>query len=102
MTDSNVTVQLTYVGTMPATSAGSNMTYATSPVAIDRVPTIRYLANTADPTIGMSWTAEIFDDSGWAEGFYGVGYETAVGAEKLIWGSLVAMVRPYSSRRALS
>ena len=48
------------------------------------VPTIRYRANASDPGIGTSWTGETFDDSAWTPGFYGVGYETAVGAENLL------------------
>jgi PKD repeat protein len=36
-----------------------------------------YLANSSDPGIGTSFIAESFDDSTWAAGTYGVGYETA-------------------------
>jgi hypothetical protein len=43
-----------------------------------------YLANTADPGIGLAWTQESFDDSGWGAGLFGVGYEAASGAENLI------------------
>ncbi|MCP3980203.1 MAG: hypothetical protein GY716_12935, partial [bacterium] len=45
---------------------------------------IRYLANSSDPGVGMSWVAEGFDDSAWDSGQYGVGYEAATGAEDLI------------------
>ena len=34
-----------------------------------------YLANSADPTIGVTWTDPVFDDSTWTAGSYGVGYD---------------------------
>jgi hypothetical protein len=39
---------------------------------------MRYLANSAAPQLPtpLAWTAEAFDDSGWAAARYGVGYET--------------------------
>ena len=43
-----------------------------------------YLANTVDPTVGTAWVAPEFDDSNWALGNYGVGYETGNGAQRLI------------------
>ncbi|MDH3628632.1 MAG: thrombospondin type 3 repeat-containing protein, partial [Acidobacteriota bacterium] len=43
-----------------------------------------YLANTADPGIGMTWTSPAFDDSSWTAGNYGVGYEGQTGAQNLI------------------
>ena len=43
-----------------------------------------YLANAIDPALGLSWTAETFDDGDWSVGTYGVGYETGSGAENLI------------------
>ncbi len=46
-------------------------------LSYNRTPAIKYLANTSDPLLGIGWTAETFDDSGWSDGFYGVGYETA-------------------------
>ncbi len=45
---------------------------------------IAYLANQTDPGIGLEWTAMDFDDSSWAVGFYGIGYETGSGANNLI------------------
>ena len=36
-----------------------------------------YRANTADPGLGTTWTAEAFTPSGWSSGSYGVGYDTA-------------------------
>jgi PKD repeat protein len=44
-----------------------------------------YHANSSDPGIGTSFIEESFDDSSWATGTYGVGYETAPpGATALI------------------
>jgi hypothetical protein len=43
-----------------------------------------YIANTADPGIGMTWTADSFDDSAWTPGVYGIGYESGTGAAGLI------------------
>lgn len=37
---------------------------------------MRYLANTADPGIGTSWTVTGFDDASWTPGTYGIGYDT--------------------------
>ena len=46
---------------------------------------MKYLANSADPGLGMSWTAESFDDAAWAAGNYGVGFELSPeGAQGLI------------------
>jgi hypothetical protein len=51
----------------------------------NRGQTMTYLANSSDPGLAMTWTAESFDDSGWASGSYGVGYENqAQGANNLI------------------
>ncbi len=36
-----------------------------------------YRANTANPGIGTTWTAESFTPTGWSSGAYGVGYDTA-------------------------
>jgi len=55
-------------------------------LSINRVPTIKYLANTADPgaTVDTTWFQQGFDDNSWSDGNYGVGYETATGLESLI------------------
>ena len=45
---------------------------------------MRYIDNSGDPGLGMSWTAPTFDDSGWQEGIFGVGYQVGTGAEGLI------------------
>ena len=50
----------------------------------DRQPGMLYLANQADPGIGVTWTQELFDDSSWTNGRYAVGYEAAAGAGALI------------------
>ncbi len=42
------------------------------------MPEIKYLANSSDPMLGITWTEEIFDDSGWNDGYYGIGYETSM------------------------
>ncbi|MFN2378240.1 MAG: metallophosphoesterase [Candidatus Binatia bacterium] len=41
-------------------------------------------ANSSDPGLGTSWTAEAFTPSGWNAGTYGVGYETGTGAAALL------------------
>ena len=43
-----------------------------------------YLANGADPGPLADWFAPTFDDSAWAAGTYGVGFQTGTGAENLI------------------
>jgi hypothetical protein len=45
---------------------------------------MKYLANSSDPGIGTDWIEEIFDDSGWTIGNYGVGFEDGTGAENLL------------------
>jgi len=45
---------------------------------------VRYLANSSDPGLALSWTASGFDDGAWQVGEYGIGYETGTGAEALI------------------
>ena len=61
---------------------------ATERVVVDDGSSMRYLANLADPGIGLAWTAPTFDDSTWSIGTYGVGYELAGGAENLIHTSV--------------
>ena len=51
---------------------------------VDQGSSAAYLANASDPGIGTAWTATTFDDSVWSSGPYGVGYESASGAENLI------------------
>ncbi len=47
-------------------------------------PPMKFLANGSDPSIGLDWTLNVFDDSAWTAGAFGVGYDTASGAEHLI------------------
>jgi len=47
-------------------------------LSYNRTPEIKYLANVDDPLLGVTWTEEAFDDSGWSDGYYGIGYETSV------------------------
>jgi hypothetical protein len=53
-------------------------------LSMNRAPTMTWLANAADPGIGLSWVQPAFDDTGWSGGVYGIGYENATGAEDLI------------------
>jgi len=53
-------------------------------VLVDSGSIMRYLANSAAPGVGDSWTLSAFDDSNWSAGTYGVGFENSVGAEALI------------------
>jgi PKD repeat protein len=46
---------------------------------------VRYLSNTADPGLGMTWVYSGFIDTGWNPGRYGVGYEgSPPGASQLL------------------
>ena len=53
-------------------------------ILIDNGSPIRYLANSTDPGIAMTWVDPAYDDALWALGTLPVGYETASGAEQLI------------------
>jgi hypothetical protein len=55
-------------------------------LSMNRNSTIAYLANMSDPGVDSTWMDEGFDDSGWAKGNYGIGYESngPGGAERLI------------------
>jgi hypothetical protein len=48
-------------------------------LSINRAPTMTYLANSTDPGLDLTWVEESFDDSSWAGGIYGVGYDSATG-----------------------
>src|SRR5262245_47774285 len=37
---------------------------------------MKYIRNGSDPGLGLSWTAEEFDDSLWATGQYGIGFDS--------------------------
>ena len=47
-------------------------------------PDVRYLANNADPGLGLGWVAAGFNDNAWAEGNFGLGYDTLGDADDLI------------------
>lgn len=49
-----------------------------SGIVVDQHSATRYLANSSDPGIGMSWIEPDFDEQGWSDGRFGVGGE---------WGS---------------
>jgi hypothetical protein len=53
-------------------------------LSMNRLPAMRYLANATDPGLGTTWVAELYDDSGWSVGSFGVGYDTAGAATGLI------------------
>ena len=57
---------------------------AAETVLVEAGSAMSYRANASNPGIGLSWTLEGFNASGWTSGAYGVGYETATGAENLI------------------
>jgi len=59
-------------------------------LSMNRVTTIRHLANHGDPLLGLSWVDEGFDDAAWSSGFYGVGYDTAGAADRLILSPVAA------------
>ncbi len=46
--------------------------------------TARYKANATDPLLGLTWTAEVFNDTGWTSGTYGMGYDVDGTAQNLI------------------
>ena len=53
-------------------------------VFIEQGSAMRYLANASDPGIGIGWTADGFDDSSWATGTYGTGFDDNGQARLLI------------------
>lgn len=44
---------------------------------------MKFLANSANPGIGLSWTATGFNDASWSAGVYGAGYDTAAAPNAL-------------------
>ncbi len=44
---------------------------------VEYASSMKYLSNATNPNIGMTWVDEGFDDSAWAAGEYGVGFETS-------------------------
>jgi hypothetical protein len=59
---------------------------------------MKYVANNADPGLGISWTAPGFNDAGWTDGTYGVGYELTTGAENLIQTTVPSDTRSIYTR----
>ncbi len=53
-------------------------------VLVEAGKTMTWRANSSDPGIGTSWTAEGFNAGAWTAGSYGVGYETGTGAAALL------------------
>jgi hypothetical protein len=47
-------------------------------------PNMRFVDNSSNPGLGLTWTAKAFDDSAWTEGAYGVGFDSSSDAEDLI------------------
>jgi hypothetical protein len=72
--------------------------FAAQEILVEFGSPMTYLANGVDPGIGLSWTAEAFDESSWSSGTYGVGYESASGAESLIQTSVAASTRSIYTR----
>jgi hypothetical protein len=68
---------------IPATPPSSDLVLVPR-LSINRIPTMLYLANYGDPGLGLTWTEEVFDDSGWSNGNYGIGYDTQDQAVALI------------------
>jgi len=54
-------------------------------VLVEFGSTNKYLVNTSDPGInGEDWTEEVYDETGWSNGTYGIGYDTDSGALNLL------------------
>ncbi len=68
---------------LPATPPSSDLVLVPR-LSMNKVPTIKYLANDGATGIGLDWIQESFDDGTWSDGLYGVGYEDGSGAEELI------------------
>lgn len=66
------------------TATTASRAAAAETVLVQAGSNMSYLANAANPGIGITWTAESFVPSGWGAGVYGVGYETGTGAAALI------------------
>ena len=68
-------------------------------VLVESGTAMKYLANSSDPVLGLTWVAESFVDSGWTAGTYGVGYEdTTPGAENLILTTVTSGVNSVYTR----
>jgi hypothetical protein len=75
---------------IPTTPPSSDLVLVPK-LSMNRQSTITYLANASDPGVDATWMDESFEDSGWAKGNYGIGYESSPpGAEQLIRTSVPA------------
>ncbi len=54
--------------------------FAAGTVLVDSTSTVRYRANVVDPGVDGVWPASAFNDSGWASGLQGLGYDSAPGS----------------------
>jgi cysteine-rich repeat protein len=78
----NVTVALVHALTAAMLLVAAAASAAETVLVAAGSPMV-YLANTANPGIGTTWTAEAFTPSGWSSGSYGIGYDTAGSANAL-------------------
>jgi hypothetical protein len=68
---------------IPASPPSSDLVLVPK-LSMNRQSTITYRANASDSGVDATWMDELFDDSGWAKGSYGIGYESSPpGAEQL-------------------
>ena len=65
---------------------------------IEQGSAMRYLANAVDPGIGTNWTGEVFDDSAWTAGTYGVGFDEDGDARLLLDTTVPIGVRSVYTR----
>ena len=69
---------------IPASPPSSDLVLVPK-LSMNRTSTMTYLPNFSDPGSDLVWMDELFDDSSWSRGNYGVGYEVSPpGAEELI------------------
>ncbi len=60
---------------------------------------MRYLANTSDPGLAtLDWIMPAYDDSGWSDGIFGVGYDDAGDASGLLTTTVASGVRSVFTR----
>jgi len=68
---------------IPAVAVSSDLVLVPR-LSMNRESTMRYKANYSDPGVDPDWMQPDFVDTSWDEGFFGVGYETATGAEEML------------------
>jgi len=77
----------------------STSALATEEIYVDFGSAMVHLPNSANPGIGMAWTAEVFPgESSWTAGTYGVGFESSGGAENLLQTNVVTTARSVFTR----